>query len=85
MINKKTLPFVLTTNILSAFMFAIKFVVGAIYVLRTTIRPPKKEYDFLHRGKMGHFMWRVQRAKYLRTYVVRYFVVSSVCAIFDIG
>ena len=76
--------FVLTTNVLEVVLFAVKFAFGLIYAYRCH-RPYKIEYDFLHKGNLGHHLWRVQRAKYMRNLVVNYFIASSVTTVFSFG
>ena len=55
----------------------VKVFLGIRYVVLLSF-PPKKDYDYLYRGKIGHNMWRVVRVKTMRKYLGQYWVASSV-------
>jgi hypothetical protein len=64
-------------------LFVVKLFYGALFI-NVVMRPPKKEYEFIHRGQMGHMKWRVQRVKITRRVFSNYFVASAVAVCFGV-
>ena len=80
--NRKGL-IIVTCETLVFLCYLFKYAFGAIYVWSFSF-PPKKSYEFIYRGKLGHYQWRVQRAKFLRKKTINYFIMSSIAIIFGI-
>jgi len=82
-IDNKIWLIITTCDVLILVLFVLKLIAGLLY-MKVIIRPPKMEYEFIHRGKVGHMEWRVQRVKLQRVRMVDYFIVSSVTIAFAI-
>ena len=84
MINPSLALVLVTCDLFNFFMFTIKFILGARWAYNVS-NPPKKDYEFVHKGKMGHVMWRVQRVKIIRARLLSYFYMSTITIIFGLG
>jgi hypothetical protein len=60
--------FLVCTEAVTLILTYVKVALGIRYVILLSF-PPKKDYDYLYRGKIGHNMWRVVRVKRMRSYL----------------
>lgn len=75
--------FLFMTDFIHIILYAGKFGAGLLYVFATSC-PPKKDYELLYKGRVGHHMWRVLRVKYMRKRLNSYFVLSTVAVLFQL-
>jgi len=74
--------YVVGVNAFRIGLLAIKWILGTYYVWKATF-PNAIDYDFLYRGKTGHNIWRVQRAKKMRKRFIWYFIATTISINFE--
>jgi len=74
---------IVSCDFLNVAMYVVKFFCGLLYC-KILIKQPKKEYDYIHRGKIGHLQWRIQRVKLYRKKFSDYFSASAVAVCFGV-
>jgi hypothetical protein len=73
----------MATDFLNVTLYCFKFLAGLLYIMATSC-PPKKDYEYLYKGMIGHHMWRVNRVKNMRKYLTVYFIISTVTVLFQL-
>ena len=73
--------FLVNIDAIGVCLYLVKSFMGMRY-LYVSIFPPKKDYEFLYNGKLGHHNWRVQRVKRARKKLFYYLIFSCVASIF---
>ena len=71
------------TEFIHVILYTGKLVTGLLFVFATSC-PPKKDYELLYKGRVGHRMWRVLRVKHMRKRLNSYFVLSTVAVLFQL-